>query len=38
MKNNDKWSKTVIVNSEDDENKRKLEEIERKKRDLFNKF
>jgi hypothetical protein len=38
MKNNDKWSKTVIVNSEDEENKRKLEEIERKKRDLFNKF
>jgi len=38
MRNNDKWSKTVIVNSEDEERKNKLAELEKKKKDLFNNF
>jgi len=38
MKNNDKWSKTVVVNSEDNERDIKLAEIEEKKKLLFNKI
>lgn len=36
MKNNKKWSNRVVVNSEDEERNKKLEDIERKKSLLFN--
>lgn len=36
MKNNDKWSKTIIINSDDEERKIKLKELEEKKKLLFN--
>lgn len=36
MKNNKKWSNRVIVNSEEDERKKKLAEIEERKKALFN--
>jgi hypothetical protein len=38
MKNNKKWSNRVIVNSEDQERKQKLAELEEKRKNLFNKF
>lgn len=38
MKNNKKWSNRVVVNSEDEERKRKLEDIKRRKELLFNKL
>jgi len=38
MKNNKRWSNRVVVNSEDEDRKNKLEEIERKKKLLFNKI
>ena len=38
MRNNKKWSNRVMVNSDDEERKEKLAEIERKKKELFNKI
>jgi len=38
LSNNNKWKKTIIINTEDKEKKIKLAEIERKKKLLFNKF
>ena len=38
MKNNKKRSNRVIVNSDDEERKQKLAELEQKKKDLFNNF
>jgi len=38
MKNKKDWSKTTVVNLDDEERKNKLEEIERKKALLFNKL
>lgn len=37
IKNNDKWSNRVIINSEDEERRIKLEEIERLKKIMYNK-
>jgi len=36
MKNNKKWSNRVMVNSDDEERKQKLRELEERKKDLFN--
>ena len=36
MKNSKKWSNRVLVNSEDEERKRKLEELQKRKETLFN--
>lgn len=38
LNNSKKWSKRVMVNSDDEERKQKIAEIERKKKELFNKF
>jgi len=38
MKNNDKWSKTIVVNSAEDERQRKLADLQERKKALFNKM
>jgi len=38
MKNKKDWSKTTIINSDDEERKQKLEELQKRKDLLFNKI
>jgi len=38
MRNNDKWSKRVVVSSEEDDRQKKLRALAERKKTLFNKL